>query len=261
MMYVICNFFFQEISAVGSVDLWVIALYWKSIGHWLAMATLLSLLLMQISRNTTDLWLSFWVSSMSSSNTTNLTSLDEGVLELPSSSPITYTPSNMDIKNITKRELPIGDLFLNISGDIFNDFVNRITRNITDDFYNPSQWLRSAHDPADNKTDSEVSFYLSFYAGFAVVNSILTLIRAFMFACGGIHAAVVIHKTLLKTVMRVSITFIIIFFIFMISFRRLSKQIFSGVYIPIIFSILMFLGENEILRHYTSWTIAKQILI
>ncbi|XP_057325310.1 ATP-binding cassette sub-family C member 10 [Microplitis mediator] len=52
------------------------------------------------------------------------------------------------------------------------------------------------------ETDNTVKYYLTIYGILAFVNSIFTLIRAFMFAYGGIHAAIVIHKQLLKTILR-----------------------------------------------------------
>lgn len=52
----------EETSETGAVGFNVYARYWTSIGHFLAFLILLSMLLMQSSRNVTDFWLSFWVS-------------------------------------------------------------------------------------------------------------------------------------------------------------------------------------------------------
>ncbi|XP_067010232.2 ATP-binding cassette sub-family C member 10 [Anabrus simplex] len=52
----------EEEREVGSVHWNVYASYWRAVGHLLSAAILLSLLLMQTSRNLTDWWLSYWVS-------------------------------------------------------------------------------------------------------------------------------------------------------------------------------------------------------
>ena len=51
--------------------------------------------------------------------------------------------------------------------------------------------------------DDGLMFYLSVYGGLAGANSILTLIRAFLFAYGGIEAAVVLHSHLLAAILKV----------------------------------------------------------
>jgi ATP-binding cassette subfamily C (CFTR/MRP) protein 10 len=58
-----------------------------------------------------------------------------------------------------------------------------------------------------NSSDGSVSYYLTVYAVFAGLNSVFTLIRAFLFAYGGIHAATNVHKQMLETVIKVSIIF------------------------------------------------------
>jgi len=46
-------------------------------------------------------------------------------------------------------------------------------------------------------------FHLTVYAGLAGANSLLSLIRAFLFAYGGIEAAVVLHSRLLAAILKV----------------------------------------------------------
>lgn len=58
-----------------------------------------------------------------------------------------------------------------------------------------------------NSSEGSVSYYLTVYAVFAVLNSVFTLFRAFLFAYGGIHAATDVHKQMLKTIIKVSIIF------------------------------------------------------
>ena len=49
-----------------------------------------------------------------------------------------------------------------------------------------------------------VMFYLAIYGGLAGANSLFTLLRAFLFAYGGICAAQKIHKDLLSSVLKVT---------------------------------------------------------
>jgi ATP-binding cassette, subfamily C (CFTR/MRP), member 10 len=128
-------------------------MYWKSVGSLLTIGIMLSLIFMQISRNTTDLWLSHWVTSIAP-NSTNLTHF------------------NADSK---------------------------VTSNTADHDFGVLEIIHSA----PNKSNDDVMFYLSIYAGFAVMNAIFTLFRAFMFAYGGIQAAITIHRLLLKKIMKV----------------------------------------------------------
>ena len=54
-------------------------------------------------------------------------------------------------------------------------------------------------------TDSEdnVAFYLTVYGILGVANSLFTLVRAFLFAYGGICAATKIHRLLLARILKV----------------------------------------------------------
>jgi len=59
--------------------------------------------------------------------------------------------------------------------------------------------------PWSNLTESEdnVAYYLAVYGILAGANSFFTLVRAFLFAYGGICAAVRIHKLLLARILKV----------------------------------------------------------
>ena len=48
-------------------------------------------------------------------------------------------------------------------------------------------------------------FYLYVYGGLAGANALLSLIRAFLFAYGGIEAAVVLHSRLLAAILKVMV--------------------------------------------------------
>ncbi|KAJ8945829.1 hypothetical protein NQ318_008713 [Aromia moschata] len=55
--------------------------------------------------------------------------------------------------------------------------------------------------------DSNMYSYLKIYIGFACVNTVFTLFRAFLFAYGGVKAATKFHKSLLKSVVKSKLTF------------------------------------------------------
>lgn len=64
----------QEFAETGTVRFSVYNSYFKAMGFLLASAILLSLVLMQTSRNMSDWWLSYWVTAAgNSSNSTNVT--------------------------------------------------------------------------------------------------------------------------------------------------------------------------------------------
>lgn len=104
----------------------VIKSYLKSMGGWVSFSVLLSVIVMQTSRNLSDVWLAHWV---------------------------------------TEQTVPT-----NYSSET----------NVT-------------------------SFYLTVYSSIAAANSVVTLIRSFIFAYAGIKAAKFIHNKLLQRVFAVSI--------------------------------------------------------
>ncbi|XP_065662304.1 ATP-binding cassette sub-family C member 10 isoform X3 [Hydra vulgaris] len=56
----------DEYKLHGEISLNVYKSYWKAVGHFVALAVLMSLFLMQASKNISDWWLSFWISKESS---------------------------------------------------------------------------------------------------------------------------------------------------------------------------------------------------
>jgi len=62
----------------------------------------------------------------------------------------------------------------------------------------------SSVDNNSTSDDDDLMFYLSVYGGLAGANSLLTLIRAFLFAYGGIEAAVFLHSQLLAAILKVN---------------------------------------------------------
>ncbi|CAL7934283.1 unnamed protein product [Xylocopa violacea] len=127
----------EEYKEKGKIRLGVYGCYVKAVGNYLAISIVLSMFLMQSSKNVTDLWLSYWV-----------------------------THANTNMTNTTDNSMPVRlEYFL---GD----------------------------------SNIGTNYYLTVYAILALINTIFTLMRAFMFAYGGIQAAIAIHKQLLKVVVR-----------------------------------------------------------
>ncbi|XP_012285682.1 multidrug resistance-associated protein 7 [Orussus abietinus] len=132
----------NEFIEKGTVHLRVYTCYLKAIGRYLAMTIFLSMILMQTSKNITDLWLSYWV---------------------------TRTNATINSTNSAHPAL-----------------------------------LASTFDYYDTNS---VNYYLTIYGILAILNSVFTLIRAFIFAYGGIQAAISMHKQLLKTIIRAKVQF------------------------------------------------------
>lgn len=132
--------FNEEYTEKGNLKFRVYTSYITAVGRYLAISILISMLLMQSSKNITDLWLSYWVTH------TNISSFNSTSIK-PLSEKLEYYFNNNTVQN-------------------------------------------------DN-------YYLTVYGLLALVNSIFTLIRAFIFAYGGIQAATFIHKQLLRTAIKV----------------------------------------------------------
>ncbi|XP_059473692.1 ATP-binding cassette sub-family C member 10 [Neocloeon triangulifer] len=135
----------REEQETGNIRFSVITDYWCALGHLTAVTILLSLLLMQTSRNLSDWWLSYWVTHISHNST----------------SVIIYQERNSFLGWVEPKAIEV----------------------------------------------EEVTFYLIVYGMIAGLNSIFTLVRAFLFAFGGIKAAASLHTKLLKSVLRGKVNF------------------------------------------------------
>lgn len=182
----------------GTVGWWVIGLYLRSVGTFLTMTIIMSLILMQLSQNFTFLWLTFWVKN-SRKNTTDLQLSSDNV---------------HDNSTILDHGINIADsivhILVNKSMELINSFntndiPNYAATTVTDPFLVPERQLK-----LPTITDT---YYLEIYFGLAGLNLVFTIMRAFLFAYGGVKAAEKIHKALLKTVVKVCIlhTFYIYF--------------------------------------------------
>lgn len=116
----------EEHKEEGYLSTDVLNTYWTATGGWIGLLVLCSVILMQVTRNLSDVWLAYWVS-----------------------------------QNHTNTHATIAEPV-----------------------------------PADATT-----FYLEVYAGIAILNSAITLIRSFLFAYAGIRAAKFIHNRMLNSVL------------------------------------------------------------
>lgn len=79
----------------------------------------------------------------------------------------------------------------------------QMSRNFADVWL--AKWVNSLNGSNTDDQNNMKSYYLEMYVTIVVVNSILTFIRAFLFAWAGIKAAKYIHNSLVKRVFRVSL--------------------------------------------------------
>lgn len=116
---------------------------------------------------------------------------------------------------------------------IFSVFIMQISRNVTDGFL--AHWVTVETVTSTNSTQ----YYLSIYSSLAITNSVLTLIRSFLFAYAGIKAAKIIHDRLLNRVFYTQFQFFDV-----TSLGRILNRFSSDTYtiddsLPFIFNILL----------------------
>ncbi|XP_063094892.1 ATP-binding cassette sub-family C member 10 isoform X2 [Cavia porcellus] len=157
----------EESKKEGAVALHVYRAYWRAVGCVLALVILLSLLLMQATRNAADWWLSYWISQLRAGG--------NGSGEVPASA--TQGPSGL----FSPKLLLFSPASL-----------------CTPVFPLPTV--------APNGS-SDVSFYLTVYATIAGINSLCTLLRAVLFAAGTLRAAATLHCRLLRRVLQAPVSF------------------------------------------------------
>ncbi|XP_039574916.1 ATP-binding cassette sub-family C member 10 isoform X1 [Passer montanus] len=153
----------EEEKKEGAVAFQVYKAYWMAMGSCLAISILFSLFLMQASRNISDWWLSYWISSISQTANTSVMACS--------------------------ASLPSPELLLFSTAGLVS----------------PIQDLDKTPAPPNGSVD--VNFYLIVYGSIAGANSLFTITRAFLFACGALRAATVIHNRLLQRVLKATVTF------------------------------------------------------
>ncbi|KAH9632341.1 hypothetical protein HF086_010266 [Spodoptera exigua] len=146
--------------------------------------------LMQLSQNFTFLWLTYWVKN----RTKNSTSLEE--------------PEFIEHPTEKTNILDHGVLAID---NVIHTIINA-TRNLLENknFENTSQGpqIQLLQDLKANVTPTYTdNFYLEVYFGLAALNLVFTIMRAFLFAYGGVKAATRIHKVLLKVIIKAKVKF------------------------------------------------------
>ncbi|XP_026315550.1 multidrug resistance-associated protein 7 [Hyposmocoma kahamanoa] len=165
----------EEAMSQGTVGWWVIKLYLRAVGIFLTISIVLSLIIMQLSQNFTFLWLTFWVKSRG--------------------------------KNSTSVDTPLEDLHENTT---LMDHGFNVIDNVIHTILNASTDTSNAVSPLQapiNVTVYNDNFYLEMYFGLAGLNLVFTIIRAFLFAYGGVKAAAKVHRTLLKVIVKAKVKF------------------------------------------------------
>ncbi|CAF3836416.1 unnamed protein product, partial [Rotaria magnacalcarata] len=147
-----------EQRCTGTVKFTIWKRYLIAVGIFLSFSIVLSVFLMQASRNVFDWWLSYWTS---------------------------HQLSLLNIKHITDQT---SKKFLNHS----------LVSNID---------ARPMFGFATQTADKDFKRFFIIYVSLAIANSLFTLMRAFTFAYGGIAAARKLHKSLLNSLLKCSISF------------------------------------------------------
>ncbi|XP_055546475.1 ATP-binding cassette sub-family C member 10 [Wyeomyia smithii] len=169
----------DETREFGQLDKKVLGAYWRAMSRSLGFWVVFVVLLMQLSRNLTDAWLAYWVGSST-----------------PSPSPVP--------ENITMSEMVQLDESWSLSSirsllTMIRDFLVSIGKGIDHRSTLAVELQQEAHfEEGENRTLT--FYYLGIYSALAVGNSIITFIRAFLFAYAGIKAAKCMHDKLLKSV-------------------------------------------------------------
>lgn len=171
----------------GTVAWWVIGLYLRSVGVFFSITIVLSLVLMQLSQNFTFLWLTYWIQARSQNTTHNIDVFD----------------------GITTEKSSILDHGIEAVDGLVHSIVNSTMSIIHKLDGHNATGLNKTLIPLQEAVNSDISvdyqdnFYLEVYFGLAGLNLVFTIMRAFLFAYGGVKAATSIHKVLLKVVAKV----------------------------------------------------------
>uniref|UniRef100_A0A914YMM3 Uncharacterized protein n=1 Tax=Panagrolaimus superbus TaxID=310955 RepID=A0A914YMM3_9BILA len=140
----------EEESRAGTVKLGVYWSYLRATGYALSIAIASSIIIMQISKNLSDAWLSKW--------TVNSTTNENYTFDKEYTVPVIFKDLSYPLGE--RSSLPIKD----------------------------EDWDRT-------------KYFLTVYVILAAINTLITLIRAFLFALGGIISARKLHQKLLKVVL------------------------------------------------------------
>ncbi|KAI8422275.1 hypothetical protein MSG28_006161 [Choristoneura fumiferana] len=175
----------DEAMSEGTVGWWVLGLYLRSVGYFLSITIILSLVLMQVSQNFTFVWLTFWVRSRANTTTAEAINLQDN-----------HEDGTALDHGFNAIETVIHKI-INASDFLINKLQNNTV---------PSRGtlLKLASNDTPIANDD---YYLEVYFGLAGLNLVFTIMRAFLFAYGGVQAATRIHKILLKVVTKAKVKF------------------------------------------------------
>ncbi|XP_072165776.1 ATP-binding cassette sub-family C member 10-like [Diadema setosum] len=212
----------EEEKEEGVVKFGVYKAYWNAVGKILAPCVLFSLFLMQASKNVSDWWLSYWTVHTGGNAAGNST------LAPPTVDPPTVHFSLLDP---IYSSLGLGHHVSTTHSGLWS---------------------------STNGSERGLEFYLGVYGGLVGANSIFTLIRAFLFAYGGIRAATVIHERLLESILKAPISFFDVTPVGRI-INRFSSDVFTVDFsLPFVLNILLaqafsFLGTVAITCYGLPW--------
>ncbi|CAG9578746.1 unnamed protein product [Danaus chrysippus] len=174
----------DEAMSEGSVDWWVIGLYLRSVGAFLTTCIIISLILMQLSQNFTFVWLTFWVRNKTKNSTA------------------------LFIDNVHENTTVLDHGF-NLADNIVHTIVNTLA--VINNFNmttQPSLDVATVLEEPKLRLNSYTdNYYLEVYFGLAGLNLVFTIMRAFLFAYGGVKAASKIHRILLKVIVKANVKF------------------------------------------------------
>ncbi|CAH8502356.1 unnamed protein product [Heterobilharzia americana] len=157
-----------EHMAIGSITPHVYKSYIRAVGYLLTFFILLSLVLMQGTRNASDWWLSYWIQDRNLS-------------------------SSLSYKSVSDQ----GDLFP-VHSINYKAFFSDSKHDASLISCNPSITDMQTAGSVHNSTSA---YHLQVYAFIVTSNIIATVFRAVVFAFGGLIAAAVVHESALDTIL------------------------------------------------------------
>ncbi len=162
----------EEAKEQGAINIKVYKHYCKSVGYFLVCFTLLTLTLMQLTRNLTDFWLSYWTEHSSNLNSTK-------------------------------------SLFAHMFGEKKHPHLEKIyvLNPYGTHIYDSSAFMIDSKAFNANSTN----FFFIVYGCLCLANTFFTLLRSFGFAFSGIVAGKRIHKRLVENLSKVNIILVFIF--------------------------------------------------
>ncbi|KOB68493.1 putative abc transporter c family member, partial [Operophtera brumata] len=184
----------EEAMSQGTVGWWVIGMYLRSVGITLSITIVISLILMQLSQNYTFLWLTYWVKAKSQNITHNIDIFEDTALT--ENDPILAEKSSMLDHGVVAIDGLVHKL-INSTMSIIHKLDGHSSTGLNETAIPLQETLAS-----NISVDYQDNFYLEVYFGLAGLNLVFTIMRAFLFAYGGVKAATGIHKVLLKVVIK-----------------------------------------------------------